>query len=98
MTAPTEKQLARLPKWAQMHIADLELKIEGAADVVTRLENMMPWTEPGMEWFTLWSHPHPEYTIFTCSEAGTRPLTTIGERDRIFIGRGLFCDQKAGAK
>lgn len=83
----------KLPKWAQKRIEGLNGQICEKQRRIDQLEEMLPWTEPNMEWFTLWSHPHPEYSLFTCSEAGTRKLVTIGETDRVFIGRGLGCDR-----
>lgn len=76
---------SKLPKWAQQHIQDLEER-------VTRAEATIPWTKPGMEWFTLFhpdtSTPRESFMLFTCSKAGTRPLCTIGPQDTVFIGRG----------
>ena len=82
-------RLVRLPKWAQRHIAELE-------DRVRRAEQTIPWTEPGMEWFTLF-RPDPQnrkamerktFMLFTCSEGGTHPVCDIGPRDFVFVGRG----------
>lgn len=76
---PSPDQLSRLPKWAQRHIRALEERVE-------RAEATIPWTEPGMEWFTLLKDSGPE-TIFLCSREGTRPIATIGAEDRVFVGR-----------
>ena len=62
--------ITKLPLWARVHIASLEQRIE-------RVEQTLPWHEPGMEWFTLM---HPRYRqagdtahhkLFTCDESGT---------------------------
>lgn len=87
---PTEKQLASLPKWAQKHINHLE--IERTKEVLKRkrIEEMMPWTAPDMNWWTLFRPPHradKEINIFTCDTDGTVKLCTLGRRDFLFIGR-----------
>lgn len=82
-------RLVRLPKWAQRHIAEMEERVR-------RAEQTIPWTEPGMEWFTLF-RPDPQnrkamerktFMLFTCSEGGTHPVCDIGPRDFVFVGRG----------
>lgn len=87
---PTEKQLASLPKWAQRHIEYLKMEAADEARKRARIEQMIPWTEPGMDWFTLFVPPHrqdKEVKIFTCSDGGTNHLCTLGRRDFLFIGR-----------
>lgn len=82
-------RIVRLPKWAQRHIAELEERVQ-------RAEQTIPWTEPGMEWYTLF-RPDPQnrkamerktFMLFTCSEGGTHPVCDIGPRDFVFVGRG----------
>jgi hypothetical protein len=78
--------LVRLPKWAQRRIAELE-------DRVKRVEATIPWTKPGMEWFTLfWPGPEPKYrapqSLFTCGTGGTSCVCTLGPEDWVFVGRG----------
>jgi hypothetical protein len=80
------ERLVRLPKWAQSHIAELE-------DRVRRAEATIPWTEPGMEWFTLLKDSEPE-TIWLCDRNGTHAIASIGKGDRVFVGRA----RKANAK
>jgi hypothetical protein len=82
----TAHQIERLPVWAQRHIAGLEERVRMA-------EAMMPWTKPGMEWFTLfWPGPEPKQRapqrLFTCSESGTFLACTLGPEDWVFVGRG----------
>lgn len=78
-------RLDKLPLWAQRHIAALEGR-------VLRAEKTIPWTEPGMEWFTLF-HPKaaqnraPE-TLFVCSSVGTHAVCSLGPNDFFFVGRG----------
>ena len=79
-------KMARLPRWAQRHIAELE-------DRVRRAESTVPWTQPGMEWFTLF-HPGLELKarapqrLFTCGDDGTHCVCTLGPDDWVFVGRG----------
>ena len=78
--------LVRLPKWAQEHIRKLEARVD-------RAEKTIPWTAPGMEWFTLfWPGPDPRYrapeSLFTCDKGGTHMVCTLGPTDWVFIGRG----------
>lgn len=84
-----DRRLVRLPKWAQQYIARLH-------DRVRTAEATIPWTEPGMEWLTLF-RPDPQnrqamerkpFMLFTCSEGGTHPVCDIGSRDFVFVGRG----------
>jgi hypothetical protein len=77
--------ITRLPKWAQQRIAELEKRVK-------RAEATIPWTEPGMEWFTLF-HPatspklRPRH-LFTCGQNGTTLVCTLGPNDWVFVGRG----------
>lgn len=87
---PTEKQLASLPKWARYHIERLKLENTIAIAKLERTQQMVPWTRPDMDWFTLFSPPHradEEINIFTCDKGGTVRLCTLGRRDFLFIGR-----------
>lgn len=72
-----------LPKWAQRHIAELEARVKTA-------EATIPWTAPGMEWFTLfWPGPHrAPQRLFTCDEGGTNSVCSLGPNDWVFVGRG----------
>ena len=73
------ERLKKLPKWAQRHVRDLERRVK-------RAEATIPWTEPGMHWFTLLKDSGPE-TLFLCDKEGTHPIATIGRGDRVFVGR-----------
>lgn len=78
-----KEKIAKLPKWARKYICDLEYRVEHA-------EKTLPWSEPGMEWFTLFSPDHnktPKH-LFTCSENGTRVVCYLGPKDFVFVGRG----------
>lgn len=76
----------RLPLWAQKEMQSLEERVKLA-------EATLPWTEPGMEWFTLF---HPRFApanrapekIFTCSSSGTHAVCSLGPEDCVFVGRG----------
>lgn len=72
-------QWKRLPLWARRHIEKLE-------DRVRTAEATIPWTEPGMEWFTLLKDSEEE-KIFLCDRNGTHCIATIGKGDRVFVGR-----------
>jgi hypothetical protein len=90
VTTPTAKQLASLPQWAQRHIEKLESNVAEAARKTERIEEMLPWTKPDMDWFTIFRPPHRadrEINIFTCDEAGTVRLCTLGRHDFLFVGR-----------
>lgn len=78
-TPEFNKRLFRLPNWARRHIAHLEFRVETA-------EATIPWTEPGMQWFTLLKDA-PHTKLFTCSSDGTHCIATIGAGDRVFVGR-----------
>ena len=79
MIDPTPERLQTLPKWAQRYICQL-------GDRVQRAEATIPWTEPGMEWFTLLKDSE-ETTIFLCDSGGTHPIALVGRGDRVFVGR-----------
>ena len=72
-------RIERLPKWAQQHIRELESRVH-------RVEATLPWTEPGMQWFTLLKDSEPQ-TLFLCDRDGTHPVASIGRGDRVFVGR-----------
>ena len=76
----TPEQFAKLPRYARRHIEELERRVDTA-------EATIPWTEPGMEWFTLFAQKHERVTLFTCDSSGTRPILALGENDRLFVGR-----------
>lgn len=80
--------ITKLPKWAQSHIKHLEDRVE-------RAEKTLPWTKPGMQWFTIF---HPDHRakgdsefrkLFTLSEAGAHCITSISPLDCVFVGRGI---------
>ena len=53
----------------------------------------MPWTRPGMEWFTLFSPATLEkrqknIKLFVLSDEGAHHVCTIGPEDFVFVGRG----------
>ena len=71
---------------SQKRIAELEERVK-------RAEATIPWTAPGMEWFTLfWPGPEPRdrapQRLFTCGEGGTMLVCTLGPEDYVFVGRG----------
>lgn len=74
-----DTRIKRLPKWAQQHIEILEERVR-------RAEATIPWTEPGMEWFTLLKDSDEEI-LFLCDKSGTHQIAHVGKGDRIFIGR-----------
>jgi hypothetical protein len=87
---PTEKQLVSLPKWAQRYVETLKNEAHLANARRSSVEEMMPWTKPDMNWWTLFCPPHRqdrEINIFTCDESGTVKLCTLGRRDYLFVGR-----------
>ena len=80
------RNVDRLPKWAQRRIEELEERVK-------RAEATIPWTAPGMEWFTLfWPGPEPKarapQKLFTCGDGGTHCVCSLGPQDWIFVGRG----------
>ena len=79
MSTPTPDRISKLPRWARSYIHDLKLRTEAA-------ELTIPWTEPGMEWFTLLKDSEPE-KLFLCDRNGTHCIATIGKGDRVFVGR-----------
>jgi len=90
MTSPTEKQLSRLPKWARAHIEHLAAERKLALKELEQTQEMMPWIQPNMDWFTVFRPPHRgdrEINIFTCDNEGTNKLFRLGRRDFLFIGR-----------
>ena len=90
MKRPTEKRLSKLPKWARLHVIQLEMDAINARDEKAHVEAMLPWAKPDMDWFTLFNPPHRadrEIRIFTCDESGTVLLCTLGKQDYIFVGR-----------
>ena len=82
------QRLKKLPKWAQSHIAELEKKVE-------RAERTLPWSKPGMEWFTV-LHPDTRAPsdsgkyrkLFLLGEDHANAVCSVGPRDCVFIGRG----------
>lgn len=88
-TQSLSEKISRLPKWAQRHIETLESRVRLA-------EATLPWTKPGMEWFTI-LHPdtRPGYekssisrTLFFLGENYAHPVCSVGPMDCIFVGRG----------
>jgi len=77
----TKHDIKKLPKWAQRHISELE-------DRVKHAEATIPWTEPGMEWFTIGVGVRRPIRLFTLHETGSHCICVIGKNDRLFIGRG----------
>lgn len=80
------RDTSKLPMWAQKHISELKEKVQNA-------EATIPWTKPGMEWFTLFSPSTRDSgkagprKLFTCSEDGTLCVCTLGPNDFVFVGR-----------
>lgn len=80
--------ISTLPTWAQKRIADL-------TERVIRAERTIPWTKPGMEWFTL-LHPDTRADgdkgkhrkIFMLGEDCAHALCSVGPADCVFVGRG----------
>jgi len=88
------RDITKLPRWAQELIAGLQARVDD-------VEKTLPWTEPGMEWFTLfWPGPRPEsktrapQRLFTCSKEGTLLICTLGPKDWVFVGRGKGGDNQ----
>ena len=80
------EKISKLPQWAQRYIQTLE-------DRVASAEKIMPWTEPGMEWFTLFwpgaqKKDRAPVKLFTCSSEGTQCVCTLGPQDWLFVGIG----------
>lgn len=79
-----------LPKWAQEKIRELE-------DRVLKAESTLPWTKPGMQWFTI-LHPdsRPKHlkgehrTLFMLDKDSAHPVCSVGAEDCVFVGRGGF--------
>lgn len=83
----TKADISKLPKWAQRQIKELQER-------VIRAEQTIPWTKPGMQWFTMY---HPDHRakgdkaprrLFTLSEDGAHHVCTVGPKDCVFVGRG----------
>lgn len=73
-----------LPKWAQKQFTEMEERIK-------RAESTLPWTKPGMEWFTIVGNKYqpPEFLrLFSLHESGAHCICSIGPKDVLFIGRG----------
>jgi len=77
-----------LPKWAQKHIEELETRVK-------RAEQTIPWTKPGMEWFTV-LHPDTRAAddkgkhrkLFFLGEDYAHAVCVVGPMDCVFVGRG----------
>lgn len=77
-----------LPKWAQKHIEELEARVR-------RAEATIPWTKPGMEWFTI-LNPDTRADedkgkmrkLFFLGEDCAHCVCSIGPYDSVFVGRG----------
>lgn len=84
---PIEDRIKTLPVWAQNHIHQLN-------DRVKRAEATIPWTEPGMEWFTIMPKNHRQrgddrhVKLFILNEDQAHCICSIGPLDTVFIGRG----------
>lgn len=80
-----EHDVEKLPKWAQNYIAELTNRVDSA-------EKTIPWTDPGMTWFTLFAPidgcKRAPVRLYVCSDHGTRCVCALGENDFIFVGRG----------
>lgn len=79
--------ISKLPKWAQKRLSE-------ADERVRRAEATIAWTEPGMEWFTMF-HPAVRAKddsrtihLFTLSKSGAHPVCSLGPDDCVFVGRG----------
>lgn len=88
MSEPSEVRIERLPKWAQQYIT-------GLGERVRRAEATIPWTEPGMEWFTI-LHPNTRAAedkgkhrkLFFLGEDYAHAVCVVGPMDCVFVGRG----------
>lgn len=76
----TNDRIEKLPKWARQYIRTLEDRVKTA-------ELTIPWTQPGMEWFTLLRDSEPE-KLFLLSKDGAHCIACIGRNDIVFVGRG----------
>jgi hypothetical protein len=82
-----EERIKTLPKWAADHIEDLKLRVR-------RAEQTIPWTQPGMEWFTIIPANHRvkgddrHVKLFILNEDSANCVCSIGPLDTVFVGRG----------
>jgi hypothetical protein len=79
--------IKKLPKWAQRMIDNLKYDLTEMTKSKERIESMIPWTEPNMEWFTVGVHKVSPYKLFVLSKDSAHPVCYLGPKDRLFIGR-----------
>jgi hypothetical protein len=90
----TQDRIEKLPKWVQKYIKIIRTK------ELNRRKKTLPWTEKGMEWFTLF---HPRFApknrapekLFTCSRNGTVCVCTLSPNDCVFVGKGKKNNEEA---
>ena len=80
--------ITTLPRWAQK-------QIEALQERVNRAEKTIPWTKPGMDWFTVL---HPDHRapidkdrhrkLFILGEDHAHAVCSVGPTDFVFVGRG----------
>ena len=75
-----------LPKWAQREFETLRDAIAERDRRIATLEEMLPWTEPGMDWFVLKTR-QPCFQLFSCDTDGTHAVCSLGTRSKLFVGR-----------
>lgn len=75
-----------LPKWAQREFEQLRDTIAERDRRIATLEEMLPWTEPGMDWFVLRTQ-QPCFQLFSCDTHGTHLVCSLGTKSKLFIGR-----------
>ena len=82
-----EHDIKKLPKWVQKIINDLEESIREKDNECKLIESMLPWTEDGMDWFTIGVNEHVPYRLFILHKDSAHPVCTLGPNDRLFVGR-----------
>jgi len=89
--ASKHKATRQRDNWKARALALMKANTE-LEERVKRAEATIPWTAPGMEWFTLfWPGPDPKdrapQKLHTCGEGGTHCVCTLGSEDYVFVGR-----------
>lgn len=79
-------RIDKLPKWAQREFEALQEQVELRDRRISALEEMLPWTEPGMDWFVL-KTKEPCFNLFSCDTDGTHAVCSLGPKSKLFVGR-----------
>lgn len=88
MSETSNNRIKKLPLWAQKLIKDKDFEISKLQRQNDVLNAMMPWTADGVGWFTMGVHRHEPFKLFILNKDHAQQMCTVGENDRIFIGRG----------